>query len=90
LSGSDFCEVVGACVTEGAGPHGNNEDCTIQANVDLVASAIEFVTEAGFDWVSIGGVQYSGTSGPSQVLMSAGDTMVWRSDWSVVNEGSTI
>ena len=47
-------------------------------------------TEALYDYVTIGGTQFSGTSGPVSVAISAGETLHWQSDSSVVGSGFTI
>ena len=63
------------CVTDGAGDYGNDERCTVRAEVAIVVSAHGFSTESGYDKVTIGGTVYSGTNGPASVLMSAGATL---------------
>jgi hypothetical protein len=65
--------------------------CTVRAEVAIVVSAQGgFNTEANHDAVTIGGSQYSGTNGPVSVTMSAGQTMHWQSDSSVVSSGFNI
>ena len=46
-SGAEYCQFTnnGACVTDGVGNYGNNERCTITANVDLYASAPYYSVE---------------------------------------------
>ena len=92
VSGSDYCQLVqnGACVTDGVGDHGNSETCVVAAASNLYATATEFFTETFFDHVTIGGTQYSGTTGPANVPMNMGDTFVWSSDSSVFYGGFTI
>jgi hypothetical protein len=87
------CEITQGdmCVTDGAGDYGNNEQCTVQALVGMIVSAeAGFSTESGYDYVTIGGTQYSGTSGPVGVAVNAGGTLHWQSDGSVVGSGFTI
>jgi hypothetical protein len=87
------CEIAQAdtCVTDGAGDYGNNEQCTVRALVPMIVSAeAGFSTESDFDYVTLGGTQYSGTSGPAGVAVSAGETLHWQSDGSVTGSGFTV
>ena len=45
LTGSEFCSVSsdGMCITDGIGEYGNNEVCTIRAEVAMSITATEFV-----------------------------------------------
>lgn len=74
VSGSSSCEVTqgGTCVTDGADDNGNDERCTVRAELAMIVSAKGFSTESGYDRVTIGGTRYSGTNGPASVSMSAG------------------
>ena len=91
LSGSAFCHVSadGMCVTDGVGDHAANEHCVMMAAQPLFALASTgqfgtyFFTETYFDYVTIGGNRYSGTSGPENVNLAAGETFSWDSDVSV-------
>jgi hypothetical protein len=72
VSGSSFCAITqgGACVTDGTDNYGNDESCTVRAEVAITVSAQgSFETEATFDYVTIGGTQYSGTNGPVSVWL---------------------
>ena len=91
-SGSDYCHVSqnGSCVTDGQGPHGNSEACTIVSAVDLYATATTFDTESYFDFIMIASTRYSGNGGPVNHFMAAGATMSWSSDSSVTRGGWTI
>jgi hypothetical protein len=91
-SGSQYCTVTtnGTCVTDGAGAHGNGESCTVEAMVALTATATEFTTESGFDYVTIGSTRFSGASGPTSVAMTAGQTFEWYADSTVTAAGFTI
>merc|ERR1719346_747196 len=76
------CTKVGNCIQSKNHPsnYGNNEACTINAyNVDLTVDA--FSTESRYDILSMGGQEYSGTSGPSSGSFSG--TISWASDYSV-------
>ena len=56
----------------------------------LTATATEFNTESNYDYITIGSTLYSGTAGPTNVYMAAGDTIFWASDGSVTRGGWTI
>jgi hypothetical protein len=93
ISGSQYCEISqdGACVTDGSGRYGNYEQCTVRAEVAMLVSAqAGFSTESGYDYVTLGGTRYSGTSGPTSLAMSAGETLHWQSDGSVGLDGFNI
>ena len=94
LSGSNFCELTdgGACVSDGSGNYGNNENCVVQANADFVVSARAFAVEYYYDHITIHGSQYSGdlANAPTGVTMSSGDKLYWSSDGSVVASGFEI
>ena len=92
LSGSQFCSVTAnrSCVTDGLGNHGNNERCTFEVAQDLIATAVVFDTESNYDRLTIGATQYSGITGPSGVVMSAGSTFTWYADFSATRAGFTI
>merc|ERR1719245_3009531 len=85
VSGSG-CTVVGNCIQSKNHPgnYGNNEACTIKAN--NVAFTVEaFDTESRYDFLTVGGVPYSGSSGPTSGSYP-GD-ISWSSDYSVVRSG---
>jgi len=73
-----------------SGFYGNNEHCMVRANVDINATATRFHTESGFDILHVGGVAYSGNTGPTQVSMVAGQVFTWESDSSYGAEGFEI
>jgi len=80
------CTQVGNCIQSNnhPGSYGNNEACTIDANsVSFTVDA--FSTESGYDFLTVGGVQYSGTSGPASG--SYDGVISWSSDYSVTNSG---
>ena len=85
VSGSDSCYVSnsGTCVTDGVGTHANEESCQVIANRQLYATATLFDVETYFDYITLGGIRYSGNTGPQNVMMAAGDTMTWFADFSV-------
>ena len=90
-SGSQYCQIdSNGCATDGPGNHGNYEACTIQVNVAGSLTATAFYTESCCDYVTIGGTQYSGTSGPNNVAVAAGTSFSWYADYSVTYPGWTI
>ena len=70
--------------------HGNNEACVIRTSRALYATATYFATQLTYDYVEISGTQYSGTSGPTNVLMHAGDTLGWHANGAIAYGGWTI
>jgi len=80
------CTKIGDCIQSNnhPGSYGDNEACTIDANtVSFTVDA--FSTESGYDFLTVGGVQYSGTSGPASG--SYNGVISWSSDYSVSNSG---
>merc|ERR1719442_357328 len=76
----------GNCIQSNNHPssYGNNEACTINAyEVDLTVDA--FSTESRYDILTMGGTEYSGSSGPASGSFSG--TISWASDYSVVSSG---
>ena len=47
---------------------------SVHATQPLFATALYFNTEFYYDWIQIGGVRYSGSTGPVNVQMAAGAT----------------
>ena len=62
----------------------------MRANSALSVSALTFQTETYFDHLTIGGTCFSGTSGPMNVAMASGDTLMFYADWSASAGGFTI
>ena len=61
-----------------------------EATTFLRVSVTLFDTENVYDYLTIGGTRYSGTNGPSAVLMNKGDEMQWYTDGSVVRQGFVV
>ena len=81
------------CATDGSGDsdHGNNERCTITVgDAGYLTSQGPFETETFWDYVTIGGDRYQGSTGPDGVAVAAGSNFTWQSDGSVTNAGWTI
>ena len=90
-AGSSFCQIdANGCATDGAGAHGNYEACTIRVGAAGTLTATQFDTETGYDYITIGGIRYEGSTGPTGVAVAAGSTFTWLSDGSVTRAGWTI
>ena len=90
-SGASYCSVdARGCATDGTGEHGNNEACTIRVGAAGTLTATQFDTESCCDQVTIGATRYNGSTGPYGVVVAAGSTFTWISDYSVTNAGWTI
>ena len=87
--GSGSCVANGTCVQTPNYPssYGTNEACSITADAAGTLAVEGFSTESGFDKLTLGGVEYQGTSGPSGVAVSAGEAMSWSSDHSGESTG---
>jgi len=94
---SAYFTVVGPCPTDGAcvrSPHypsdyGNSQPCTITltrlAVGQLLSATAGFNTESGCDKLTVNGVAYSGTTGPSGVVLASAFT--WLSSVSTTDTG---
>ena len=91
ILGSGYCEIdSNGCATDGTGPHGNNEVCSIRVDVAGTLFSTSFDTESDWDYITIGATRYEGSTGPNGVAVAAGSTFSWRSDNSNTNAGWTI
>merc|ERR1712203_601701 len=81
------CSLAGDCIQSNNHPsnYGNNEECTIQLYGDIALSVAAFNTESRYDFLTMGGTSYSGTSGPPSGTYSG--AINWSSDSSVVRSG---
>jgi len=81
------CEETGNCVQSKnhPGSYGNNEQCTIQLGGSVSVTVEAFSTEARYDFLTMGGRSYSGSSGPSSGSYTG--SITWASDYSVTNSG---
>ena len=63
-AGAGYCEVIngGTCVTDGDDDYKDHERCTVRAEVAVSVTATVLDTESYFDYVTIGGTRYSGTT----------------------------
>merc|ERR1719330_271729 len=85
ISGSG-CSASGGCIQSNGHPgsYGNNEECTITLQ-EVAVTVDAFNTEARYDFLTVGGTRYSGSSGPSSGTYSG--FISWSSDFSVVTSG---
>ena len=93
-SGAPSCQITdgGNCITDGDGPYEPNEQCTFRADNSFYIDATQFNLENGYDTLTLSSnnVAYTGTNGPNNVLLHAGDTISFVSDYSVVLDGFKI
>ena len=91
LSGPQFCITShdGRCVTDGVGAaYGSSEDCVIEVLTTGLLYSTQFDTERGLDRLTVDGEQYSGTAGPTGIMVIANETIIsWHSDHSVGRSG---
>lgn len=75
----------GCCSSLGhPGNYGNNQQCTMAVD-GKIAIGGAFNTEYRYDFLTVGGVRYHGTSGPP--VGTDPGTVTWSSDYSVVRSG---
>ena len=74
----------------------NNQQCTItvtahaQVTLSVTAFNVEQNPSCSWDWVSVNGVKYCGTSGPEGVHVAAGSTIFFSSDSIIPSSGFEI
>jgi len=80
------CTKVGNCIQSSNHPgnYGNNQACTIDAN-NVAFTVDAFSTESGYDFLTVGGSTYSGSSGPADGAYAG--PISWSSDYSVTSSG---
>ncbi|GMH54043.1 hypothetical protein TrST_g5739 [Triparma strigata] len=76
-SSTGSCYVNGACFGTGSadGTYNSNEACTFTFSDDAGFAVGRFNTEGSYDKLTVGGVEYDGTSGPSDGSVTAGQEM---------------
>lgn len=81
------CAEDGNCVQSKNHPgnYGNNEACTIELTGSVSVTVEAFMTESRYDFLTVGGQAYSGSSGPASGSYTG--TITWESDYSVTNKG---
>jgi len=81
------CEIDGDCVQSSNHPsqYGNNEQCTLNLYGDISLTFEAFSTEDRYDYLTMGGTGYAGSSSPPNGVYSG--TISWATDGSVTNPG---
>jgi len=81
------CEMSGNCVSSNNHPsnYGNGEECEITLYGSVAISVDAFNTESRYDFLTMGGQSYSGTSGPASGSYTG--VISWASDYSVTKSG---
>ena len=74
-------------MSDGEGEYGGEESCRVVALRPLVVSTAQYEVEVGFDFLTVGGTEFKGDSGPQEVNLDTGAEVVWSSDGSVFGEG---
>ena len=88
-TGSCLLGTNGACVMTQKFPseYDPNENCSITVTADGFVFTTSFTTESGYDWLTVDGTRYSGSTGPLNQAVSSGATVTWESDYDVQNQG---
>ena len=91
FSVSGPCTVSGPCLYSRnfPGTYNDNEQCSFypySTTVGMVLNTFSFQTESCCDKLTVNGVQYQGTIGPSNVVLGSGE-ITWYTDYSVVYSG---
>jgi len=86
LTGSG-CSMDGNCVQSNNHPsnYGNSETCEVKLWGSIPLTFEAFSTESRYDFLTAGGTQYDGTSGPPSGSYSG--SISWATDSSVTNSG---
>ena len=81
------CTSTGGCVQSPNYPnnYGNDEFCEILAP-DQPFYSVHFATESGYDYLTVGGQAFSGTSGPPNGITTS-DVIRWNSSSAGVGSG---
>merc|ERR1719468_391818 len=81
------CQMIDNCISSNNYPngYGNNEECTVELFGDIPFVTESFTTESRYDKLTVGGVEYSGNSGPPKGSYSG--SISWSSDFSVTKAG---
>ena len=79
------CTVAGKCFQSPNYPsnYGNSETCTFRwtgAAAAALLTAEAFDTQSGYDKLTLGDAQYSGTAGPTDVVVIKGQTITWSAN----------
>ena len=75
-------------MTDGAGPYGPDEYCSVMALRPLTATATHYDVESGSDYLIVSGNEYRHTGiGPRELQLEQGAVMEWETDESVFKDG---
>lgn len=72
------------------GDYEDSSSCSINVNKNALLDVEDFWTESGYDYLTVNDVEYSGTSGPQDIEVSAGDFIDFYSDVSFAYSGFAI
>jgi len=78
------------CVTDGGDQYGISETSAFKIQIAGTLQTSNFRTENGYDYLTIRGEKYSGTTPPPQQSFNVGEKITWHSDGSVVDDGWTL
>ena len=80
------------CITDGVGNYGDSESATITAiNAGTLYPKGTFETEsASYDYLTIQGIKYGGTTPPGNIVLAAGEDFTWTSDVDTNKAGFTL
>ena len=86
------CRLDGVCFYSPNYPseYGDNAYCILQANHEVTLRVVDFFTERGFDFLTVGNIDYSGSAGPIGVVVPIGGQVVFDSDESLTERGFKI
>jgi len=84
---SGDCKVASNCIQSPNYPdaYGDSQECSFTSGSGMEVSATGFNTESGYDRLTLNGVTYEGTAGPSGIEPHG--TITWSSDGSVTQSG---
>jgi len=83
----------GTCFTSPGWPsiYSDSERCSIVVGADVSLVVQSFATEAGYDFLTVNGYQYSGSGeGLNGLVVRAGDVITWEADSVVSDAGFSI
>jgi hypothetical protein len=97
-AGASACQIDSSgCVTDGSGNYADHERCTISVTTGGAVTATQYSVERSYsgtawDYLTIAGTSYRTTSqgAPTNVPVSAGNTISWYSDSYTNRAGFTL
>ena len=93
-----FRATTGSCTTDGTcfqspnypADYGSSQTCTIAVDSTALLLVSTFRTENNYDYLTVNGLRFTGTSSPAGQTVNAGTTIQWYSDGSVTDSGFRI